>query len=73
MRITRVEYSKTFNLGNYQSAKIGFEAEVEGYETAPNHLDAADVILSSLVRRVEMCGAEALSGENIKRAKSIEF
>lgn len=29
MKITKVEYSKTFNLGNYQSAKIGFEAEVE--------------------------------------------
>lgn len=29
MKITQVEYSKTFNLGNYQGAKIGFVAQVE--------------------------------------------
>lgn len=33
MKITKVEYSKTFNLGNYQSAKIGFEAEVDHHVT----------------------------------------
>lgn len=32
MKITKVEYSKTFNLGNYQSAKIGFEVELEPHE-----------------------------------------
>lgn len=43
MKITKVEYSKTFNLGNYQSAKIGLECEIteeefrdHGYRT---HLD----------------------------------
>lgn len=50
MKITKVEYSKTFNLGNYQSAKIGFEAEVEDTKE--------EDVLEYLKHRVEVEGAK---------------
>lgn len=55
MKITKVECSKTFNLGNYQSAKIGFEVELE-----PVNQDeaCADDALRWLKHKVEQEGAK---------------
>ena len=30
MKITKISYGETVNLGNYESARIDFEAEVDG-------------------------------------------
>lgn len=55
MKITKVEYSKTFNLGNYQSAKIGYEAEVDvfGTESREENQKRAHEALMSLVKIVD--------------------
>jgi len=33
MKIDRVKYERVFNLGNYQSERVGAEAEVEEFVT----------------------------------------
>ena len=33
MKIISVEYSKTFNMGNYESVKIGYTAELNDNES----------------------------------------
>lgn len=39
MHIAKVNYQKTFNLGNYQSEKIGIEMELNQGESASKALD----------------------------------
>lgn len=56
MKITKVEYSKTFNLGNYQSAKIGLEAELEQSEGQTD--EATRKVLLQLVEFVEAEGSK---------------
>jgi hypothetical protein len=60
MKITKVDYSKTFNLGNYQSAKIGFEAEVEHNE------DPVEVLIQ-LQTKVQLLGLEEIERNRGKR------
>lgn len=55
MKIIKVEYSKTFNLGNYQSAKIGFEVELE--EANQDEACANDA-LTWLKNKVQLEGAK---------------
>src|SRR5574341_1306594 len=38
MRVDRINYQKTFNLGNYTSERIGMEAELESGESAEEQL-----------------------------------
>jgi hypothetical protein len=52
MKITQVEYSKTFNLGNYQSAKIGFVAQVDDTDPNESHV----IVLDKLKNMVEAAG-----------------
>lgn len=56
MKITKVEYSKTFNLGNYQSAKIGFEAECE--QMPDGELESPTGVLDRLKYLVAQEGAK---------------
>lgn len=60
MKITKVEYSKTFNLGNYQSAKIGFECEVEqeDIDKSKDSFHAATSVLHVLKELVKEEGAK---------------
>ena len=41
MHISKVSYTKTFNLGNYSSEKIGVELELHQGESADKALDIA--------------------------------
>ena len=41
MHIDKVSYTKTFNLGNYSSEKIGVELEIHQGESADKALDIA--------------------------------
>lgn len=41
MKITKVYFERTFNLGNYESAKIGLEAEVEQNE---DYVDTYEIL-----------------------------
>ena len=48
MRVDRINYQKTFNLGNYTSERIGMEAELEGGESAQDQL----LILKAAVEKL---------------------
>lgn len=41
MKATKVNYEKTFNLGNYQNEVIGIEIEIEENETAQQAFEMA--------------------------------
>lgn len=41
MKATKVNYEKTFNLGNYQNEVIGIEIEIEKGETAQQAIEMA--------------------------------
>lgn len=41
MKATKVNYEKTFNLGNYQNEVIGIEIEIEQGETAQQAIEMA--------------------------------
>ena len=59
MQITTVNYTRTFNLGNYSSEKIGVELSINEGESANQALDVARDLV------------EQYHSENIKRLSKI--
>jgi hypothetical protein len=50
MHIAKVNYQKTFNLGNYQSEKIGIEMELNQGESASKALDVCKELVEEYHR-----------------------
>jgi len=59
MQITTVNYTRTFNLGNYSSEKIGVELSINEGESANQALDVARDLV------------EQYHAENLKRQKEL--
>jgi len=59
MQITTVNYTRTFNLGNYSSEKIGVELSINEGESANQALDVARDLV------------EQYHSENVKRQKEL--
>ena len=59
MQITTVNYTRTFNLGNYSSEKIGVELSINEGESANQALDVARDLV------------EQYHSENLKRQKEL--
>ena len=59
MQITTVNYTRTFNLGNYSSEKIGVELSINEGESANQALDVARDLV------------EQYHAENVKRQKEL--
>lgn len=51
MKITTVSYTKTFNLGNYCSEKVGVEVEINEGDNVEHGLDAAKKLVEDFHRK----------------------
>ena len=50
MKVTSISYQKTFNLGNYQSERLGVEVEVGEYEYADELMKEAKELVEKMHR-----------------------
>jgi hypothetical protein len=62
MKIIKVEVARTFNIGNYQSLKLGLEAEVEIGE---DQIEATKTLNTKLLVLRDILGPDYIEATNI--------